>query len=76
MLDSGRYTMGAPGDNIHAVSATATIPNRERIRGRRRSRPVTHPPHRARPGTGRAWINGHEVGGANQRFAHLGGSYD
>jgi hypothetical protein len=25
---------------------------------------------------GRAWINGHEVGGADPRFAHLNRSYD
>jgi len=29
-----------------------------------------------RPGTGRAWINGHEVGGVEQRFAHLTRSHD
>jgi hypothetical protein len=26
--------------------------------------------------SGRAWINGREVGGADTRFAHLGRSYD
>jgi hypothetical protein len=25
---------------------------------------------------GRAWINGHEVGGTDPRFAHLNRSYD
>jgi hypothetical protein len=31
---------------------------------------------RDRPSGGRAWINGHEVGGPDPRFAHLGRSYD
>jgi hypothetical protein len=26
--------------------------------------------------TGRAWVNGREVGGEDQRYAHLGRSYD
>ena len=26
--------------------------------------------------TGRAWVNGREVGGSDPRYAHLGESYD
>ncbi len=29
-----------------------------------------------RSGSGRAWINGREVGGQNPRYAHLHRSYD
>jgi hypothetical protein len=29
-----------------------------------------------RGNSGRAWINGREVGGADPRFAHLSGTYD
>jgi hypothetical protein len=28
------------------------------------------------PLSGRAWINGHEVGGTEPRYAHLAASYD
>jgi hypothetical protein len=68
--------MGPHGGNIDDVSPTVTSLRREGTRGRERARPATHPPHRVRPGSGRAWINGREVGGANPRFAHLAGSYD
>jgi len=67
--------MDPPSDNMQDVNATVINRSREGIRGQRSSRPA-HPPHRARPATGRAWINGREVGGANPRFAHLAGSYD
>jgi hypothetical protein len=30
----------------------------------------------AERGRGRAWINGREVGGTDQRFAHLARTYD
>jgi hypothetical protein len=49
-----------------------------RLRPPRRRRPTKPPPLRPKPltGYGRAWINGSEVGGTDQRFAHLDRSYD
>jgi hypothetical protein len=41
--------------------------------GRRRPSPE---PQQLKLNNGRAWINGHEVGGPDPRFAHLNRSYD
>jgi hypothetical protein len=46
-----------------AVDARRRLRDREDRRGRRR-------------GSGRAWLNGSELGGARNAFAHLAESYD
>ena len=46
-----------------AVDARRRLREREDRRGRRR-------------GSGRAWLNGSELGGARRAFAHLSESYD
>jgi len=33
-------------------------------------------PGRSEPSGGRAWLNGHEVGGTPERYRHLSRSYD
>ena len=51
----------------------------EMRRTRGESRRARRPPRRAvepEAVRGRAWINGREVGGADPRYAHLGGAYD
>ena len=48
------------------------LPDR-RARARPSRRTSAQQPRRTR---GRAWINGHEIGRPDPRFAHLGDSYD
>ncbi len=36
----------------------------------------THPAYPEPPRHGRAWLNGHELGGADRRYAHLTRAHD
>jgi hypothetical protein len=67
--------------NIHGVSSHLdTLPQGRRkerrleraIEARRRLADSADAPRLS----GRAWINGEEVGGVDQRFAHLSAGYD
>jgi hypothetical protein len=64
--------MQEPKMNAMATAQVVQLP-------RRAPRPHSpHPPHRAAeaPCSGRAWINGREVGGTNPRYDHLSIAHD
>jgi hypothetical protein len=62
-------------ENIDSMRVVTTLPRETRRAPRRSRRTVQRASADPRP-SGRAWINGHEVGGTDPRFAHLAGSYD
>ena len=37
---------------------------------------ATHPAHTEPPRSGRAWLNGSEIGGRDRRYAHLTRAYE
>lgn len=66
MNDVKRHLTPVPGGDPRERRrrSAQTIDARRRLEGRER------------PGHGRAWLNGHEVGGTDPRFAHLHRSHD
>jgi hypothetical protein len=66
-------------ENMPDVSAAVTDLQQGRSGSGSRRRRVPPRPRAAGPppgSVGRAWINGHEVGGVDPRYAHLTASYD
>ena len=66
-----------PDGKMLLVYGTVLSLPRGKPRGQRPQTPTTRRGRRdLRRRPGRAWINGHEVGGADERLAHLGHSFD
>ena len=53
-----------------------SLPRRRRRGGAASQGQRLQPTRALARNSGRAWVNGREVGGADPRFAHLTGSYD
>jgi hypothetical protein len=63
--------------NIYDMKRPATNLPRATLRDQRLLRAIQARRHLCPPrGGGRAWINGRQVGGADDRFAHLEVSHD
>jgi hypothetical protein len=63
-----------PDPKIHLMTSAQVMQLPRRPPRRRRAR--LRPRPAAGSSTGRAWINGREVGGGDPRFDHLAISYD
>jgi hypothetical protein len=65
----------AKGGEATRMRPTVVPLSSARIRDPRIPRAIEARRRLGRP-TGRAWVNGREVGGVDQRYAHLGRSHD
>jgi hypothetical protein len=63
---------GSRGARAPRAPVAIAAARRKRRRAQRKPRPAAG----SSAGTGRAWINGREVGGGDPRFDHLAVSYD